>query len=66
MHVLKYRFLSIFVVMVALLAHSGLAHSEAQVGEKMDEFELQSTDGPFYGTKNANGKISILFFVGYS
>ena len=52
--------------MVALLAHSGLAHSEAQVGEKMDEFELQSTDGPFYGTKNANGKISILFFVGYS
>lgn len=54
------------VLLVMLLGAFDLAYATARVGEKMDVFELQSTDGPFYGTKNAKGKISVLFFVGYS
>lgn len=40
--------------------------AQPRVGETMPEFELQATDGRFYGSKNANGKVSIYFFVGYN
>lgn len=42
------------------------AQATARVGELMDEFELQSTSGQFYGTKNINDKVTVLFFVGYN
>lgn len=54
------------VLLVMVFGVFDLALATARVGEQMDEFELQSTEGPFYGTKNAKGKISVLFFVGYS
>lgn len=40
--------------------------AQPRVGETMPSFELQATDGKFYGSKNASGKVSVYFFVGYS
>ena len=42
------------------------AEAQLQVGGQMDKFQLQSTEGGLYGTQNANRKVSVLFFVGYS
>lgn len=58
----------ILITLLAATCISFTTHANAQprVGEKMPEFELQATDGKFYGSKNASGKVSVYFFVGYN
>ena len=53
-------FLAILIITVTQ------AGAEPQIGAQMDKFRFQSTTGDFYGTENASGKVSVLFFVGYS
>jgi peroxiredoxin len=57
--------------LIGLLAAASIslttqANAQPRIGEKMPEFELQATDGAFYGSKRANGKVSVYFFVGYN
>ena len=36
------------------------------IGEKVGEFQLQATDGRFYGVSHSTNTVSVLFFVGYN
>ncbi len=42
------------------------AFAQPGVGEKVGEFQLQATDGRFYGVNHSNNTVSVLFFVGYN
>ena len=42
------------------------AQATAEVGAKMPTFKLQALDSQFHGTEGAEGKISILYFLGYN
>ncbi|MDP6037435.1 MAG: hypothetical protein QGG64_02700, partial [Candidatus Latescibacteria bacterium] len=61
-----------YVGLVAILAIFVLAltptttYAEAQPGTQMQEFQLQALDNKLYGTQGAEGKISILFFMGHN
>jgi hypothetical protein len=58
---------SIFVLLAVLcLGLTRIVHAQPRVGETMPSFELQATDDRFYGSKNAGGKVSVYFFVGFS
>jgi hypothetical protein len=60
------RWILLSLITAACIGLTTQAHAQPRVGEKMPEFELQSTEGKFHGTKNATGKVSVLFFVGYN
>ena len=42
------------------------AFAQPNLGEKINEFQLQATDGRSYGVSHANNTVSVLFFVGYN
>ena len=42
------------------------AFAQSNVGEKVNEFQLQATDGRFYGVNHSNNTVSVLFFIGYN
>jgi len=42
------------------------ASAQPRIGEKVPEFNLQSTTGTFYGVDHTKEQVSVLFFVGYS
>lgn len=42
------------------------AFAQSNLGEKINEFQLQATDGRFYGVSHSNNTVSVLFFVGYN
>lgn len=54
------------LVVAACLTFTTQTQAQPRVGEKLPEFELQATDGKFYGSKNISNKVSVYFFVGYS
>lgn len=55
-----------FAVSLVFLLSFTTVQAAPEVGAKMPEFELQALDGKFYGTKNAQGKVTILSFLGHS
>ena len=42
------------------------AFAQSRVGEKVGEFQLQATDGKFYGVSHSTNTVSVLFFIGNS
>ena len=42
------------------------AFAQSNVGEKVNEFQLQATDGRSYGVSHSNNTVSVLFFIGYN
>ena len=42
------------------------AFAQPRVGEQVGEFQLQATDGRFYGVSHSTNTVSVLFFVGYN
>ncbi len=42
------------------------AFAQPNIGEKINEFQLQATDGRSYGVNHSSNKVSVLFFVGYN
>ena len=42
------------------------AFAQSNVGEKVNEFQLQATDEKFYGVNHSNNTVSVLFFIGYN
>lgn len=61
-------FVGIFLALC--LCGSGLmpsvVYAAAQVGTKMPAFQLQALDQQFYGTEKAEGKITLLYFLGHN
>jgi len=60
------RWVLFSLITAVCISITAQAHAQPRVGEKMPEFELQSTEGKFHGTKNIAGKVSVLFFVGFN
>ena len=54
------------LITAACISFATQIHAQPRVGEKMPEFELQATDGKFYGNKSANKRVSIYFFIGHT
>jgi cytochrome oxidase Cu insertion factor (SCO1/SenC/PrrC family) len=60
------RWTLIALITAACLSFTTQTHAQPRIGDTMPSFELQATDGKFYGSKNASGKVSVYFFVGYN
>ena len=60
------RWIFIALLGAVCLSFATPTYAQPRVGETLPSFELQATDGKFYGSKNASGKVSVYFFVGYN
>jgi len=60
------RWLLFTLITAVCISFTAQVHAQPRVGEKMPEFELQATDGKFYGNKSTNNKASIYFFMGHT
>lgn len=60
------KWMILALMSVVCLSFATPVQAQPRVGETMPAFELQATDGKFYGSKNAAGKVSVYFFVGYN
>lgn len=52
-------------VAFALLISAPVFAQGGRIGEKIPEFQLQSTDGQFRGIRYADNVISVIHLVGY-
>ena len=57
---LRFFFIALFLCLCTT------AFAQPQVGEKVNEFQLQATDGRSYGVNHSTNTVSVLFFVGYN
>jgi len=51
---------------ISLMGLADQALAQPRIGEKIPEFSLQSTTGPFYGIDYSKDQVSVLFYIGYS
>ena len=52
-------------LLFALLLSTSTFAQGGRVGAKVPEFQLQSTEGKFYGIRYANKQVTVLHVVGF-
>ncbi|MDP6042807.1 MAG: hypothetical protein QGG64_29935 [Candidatus Latescibacteria bacterium] len=62
----KLRLIKLLIFALILFTSTSVIAQGGRVGEKVPEFQLQGTDGKFYGIKYADNSVSVICIVGYS
>lgn len=60
------KFGGVVCFLMAFFCFANSTQAAPELGAKFPAFKLQGLDSQFYGTEGAEGKISVLYFLGYN